>query len=111
MLELERLKIITVVGKISYISKLNGYVVVFPYKYSEIIEAVAPVVPRTFFVTVYLNGEKYIIGKRNVYKNTGRNYLLVLPSTLKTVWEKYHRQNIIVLLEKEETNGSGHAKT
>lgn len=103
MLELEKLDVITVVGKISYISKLNGYVVVFPYKYKEIIDAVAPVVPRTFFVTVYLNGEKYVIGRRNVYKNTGRNYLLVLPSALKNVWQKYHKQNIVVLLEKMET--------
>ncbi|WP_048054687.1 hypothetical protein [Acidianus hospitalis] len=102
MIELDRLNIITVVGKISYISKLNGYVVVFPYKYKEIIDAVAPVVPRTFFVTVYLDGEKYVIGKRNIYKNTGRNYLLVLPSALKSVWERYHRQNVIVLLEKVE---------
>ena len=102
MIDLEKLNIITVVGKISYISKLNGFVVVFPYKYKEIIDAVAPVVPRTFFVTVYVNGEKYIIGKRNVYKNTGRNYLLVLPSSLKSVWQRYHKQNVIVLLEKDE---------
>ncbi|MFP3234422.1 MAG: hypothetical protein RXR08_12385 [Sulfolobaceae archaeon] len=101
MIELDRLNIITVVGKISYISKLNGFVVVFPYKYKEIIDAVTPVVPRTFFVTVYVNGEKYVIGKRNIYKNTGRNYLLVLPSSLKSIWKKYHGQNVIIILEKE----------
>ena len=106
MFQLEDFKKVTVIGKISYINKYQSYVVVIPKAYTPIFYALAPEKPRIFKIVAYLNGERIIIGQRNIYKSSSDNFILLLPKNLQYIWEQNHKKDIILLFEKVENNSS-----
>jgi hypothetical protein len=106
MYQLEEFKKITVIGKISYITKYHSYIVIIPKAYTPIFYALAPEKPRIFKIVAYLNGERIIIGQRNIYKNSSDNFILLLPKNLEYIWKQNYKKDIILIFEKVETDGS-----